>query len=89
MIRDIREIENYNKMIRVFEEMGIEYRDFYKYDENHDYSQLVHLIVGMSISPIRLNIEIQQKEDIAVFSFWVSIRALNLCLKVIHQIVLM
>lgn len=75
MARDIRKIENYDKMIKFFEQMGIKYRDFYEYDEKHDYTESVLLIVGMDISPIRLNIEIHQEEDVVVFSFWISIRA--------------
>lgn len=75
MIKDIREIENYVKMIKYFEDIGTEYYDFYEYNESHDYSKSVHILVGIRISPIKLHIEIDQKNDVVVFSLWVSVRA--------------
>lgn len=74
MSEDIREKENYKKMIKYFKDNEIEYYNIYENYKDEDYSKDVHLVAGNRMSPIKIHIEIIKEEDELVSNIWVSIK---------------
>ena len=71
-MRDIKKSKKYSEMIKLLNSLEI---DYYNFDDEQNSCEQTTLILGHRMSPVKLNIEIENKENSFIANLWFSIRA--------------